>query len=167
MKKHHIIYLTLSCFLWGCSSIKFIPHNINVHQTTFGSYIDIKTLDKQRIKGEIIEVTDEEIMVLDLKFKIEEIKRKDIKKYKLVVAENTNYALPSLLLQAITLSHGLWAFVTFPITAVNILIVNSTASNAFTFSAKEIPYDDLYLFARFPQGIPDEVEIENLNRRVK
>lgn len=160
----NLLILFIFVSLLSCTTAKFIPKNNDVHQTTFGSYIDIRTIENKKIRGEIIAVDEDQITVLDMKFEIVEVNKSKIKKYQIIVLENNRYILPSVLLQALTLSHGFFSLLTFPITGVNILIINITAINAFKFNSKEIPYENLFLFARFPQGIPEEIELDQIKR---
>lgn len=58
--------------------------------------------------------------------------------------------------------HGAISIFTLPIHLIVTITATATGENAFKYSDKNMTYDKLRMFARFPQGIPPNIKLANI-----
>ena len=147
-------YLLLFAFLLalaGCLSAGYLPYYRDLGSNPYGSYIKIRNSENRYFTGELISVTDTGLIILeerDTARSLRIIPKPEIKKYYVTYArKSATRSIPFV----ISFLHG-WFF---PITQL-INIVASEGAN-FNYTDKSLPYPELKKFARFPQGIPENI----------
>lgn len=141
--------------------IKSLPKTDELITSTRGAYIEVLLVDKQKFNGELIAVHADELFVLDqTTSNLHQIKLNELKKYDLTYAKsayNYNWSIP--VLSALTLSHGFFLILTLPTTLTTTSFVSHLNTQGHAFNEANLPLEELYKFARFPQGIPSAVPL--------
>jgi hypothetical protein len=159
---------------------KFAPHFSIAHQDPFGSAISLKYRSSQAktimLEGELLAVENDTIYVLttshmaNIKTKenylhrVEKINQKSLISYKVRYAKvqtSNAFVLSSIL----TIFHGYFAFISFPINMVFLAALDDAENNLYTLQIKKLKFTELYKYARFPQGLPNDINFEMLYPR--
>lgn len=155
ISKYLVLFVCLLA-LTGCLSTSFLPYYQDLGSNPYGSYIKIRNIDKNYFTGELISVMDTGLVILEERDAVRSIRiipKHEIKKYYVTYArKSASRSIPFV----ISFLHG-WFF---PITQL-INIVASEGAN-FNYTDKSLPYPELKMFARFPQGIPDKISIYDI-----
>lgn len=134
----------------------------------YGSYIRIYGYPQgyMLIEGELIAVDFFGIHVLEEKSgKVLRIERSSARHYELFPARSKSYAGFIPLSIALSVSHGGFALLTLPMNLITSISVAASGSTRFSYNEEELDYDKLYMFARFPQGLPKGVDLSGLKGR--
>lgn len=170
--KNSIYLIIIILLLNSCASMHHahLPKVKEIDTDFYGGYIDIlikpgvKINKKKHVKGELIAIDDSKMLVYMVNIKnpkITEVNLKDIKFFKIYYAKGTNYAVTSLL-PVSTITHGIGLLLTLPVNIAGVLYVNISSQDDFTYNKKNIKLDQLKMFARFPQGLPPNVKLEDI-----
>ncbi len=149
----------------SCKAPAYLPETKEIGVSEFGSYITIDLNEGKDIEGELITIDSEALIVLTKKKEIRQIRTipfGDMKSFKLMYAQPKNYGLTIPASALVSLSHGYLAVFTAPINIVVTSLVTARGANAFTYSDKNISWEDLKMFARFPQGLPDHIKMADI-----
>jgi hypothetical protein len=163
MKTKLFILVLVAVFNINCSTPTYLPSSkeIGVHQ--FGSYIKIKHKNNSYTSGELIAIERNKIIVLK---QIEQtcvtVPISDVDKFKLNYAKPKNYEWTIPFGVLLPFIHGSFSYVTLPIHLLGTISVTAAGKNAFKYSEKNMTYDQLRMFARFPQGIPRDVDLSSI-----
>lgn len=117
--------------------------------------------------GELIAVDSVKIIVLTdsvlyhVKF-AEVIKLSEINHYTLRYAKPKHYGPLIPLYWLGSVFHGYYFVLTAPINILTTSIVTSTGEKAFTYNEKDLNFKKLKMFARFPQGLPPNIDINQI-----
>lgn len=162
--KHSInLYFILALILLSsCKYAEYLPTSQNIGENQFGSYINIKTIDNASIKGELIAVTSDMLYVLtknDSIVFLDSANTNEVKDYFIRYAKGNGrkYGWMIPVTSLLTLSHGVFMIISLPVNLLTTSIVTFNAANSFTVKKKNITWGELKMFARFPQGIPQEI----------
>ncbi|MCX6148058.1 MAG: hypothetical protein NTW25_12555 [Candidatus Kapabacteria bacterium] len=166
------IFLILTFFLGGCSSFpyfpSYLPSSDKVGVNQFGSYIKLELKNGNDIGGELIAADNSQIYVLIETQNDKIISKKTIKlEYSELEDFSFYYAKPEnyysrIALSLVSVLHGFWLVITLPL---NLIVRNSVAigsKNSFKYYGTEVNSKQLSQFARFPQGIPENIKFENI-----
>jgi hypothetical protein len=58
--------------------------------------------------------------------------------------------------------HGYYALITLPMHLIVTITESTLGENAFKYSDKNMTYGKLRMFARYPQGIPPEIDLTSI-----
>lgn len=150
ISKYFILFVFL-LVLAGCLSARYLPYYQDLGSNPYGSYIKIKDSENSYFTGELISVTDTGLIILaeqDTASSIRIIPKQEIKKYYVTYARKSgSRSIPFV----ISFLHGWFFLIT--------QIINIAASEGanFNYTDKSLPYPELNKFARFPQGIPENI----------
>lgn len=161
------LFLSL-LIIMGCSAPRYtyqakpkdFKYNVN------GLTIDADIIGEGKIKGEIIEVTDNEIKILTISSipKIRIISKNKISILDVIITGTSDD--PQRIekwakqMRWVSVGHGFWGLITFPIN-FGITNIQRNKASIGTYRMKypkDVSWLDLKKFARFPQGIPDQVD---------
>ncbi len=163
MKNKIILTGLLIFILSSCSSLIYLPSSEKINVNENGSFIRINSQTKSSIEGELISIDSNNIIILNAKKNLcETIPLKDVNRFNLRYAKPKHYGwtIPTaIILPAI---HGVYSLFTIPINLIVTISVTSSGENAFTYNKKNITFDKLKMFARFPQGLPSNIDIANI-----
>ena len=159
-----ITIISLLMFLiYGCITPKYLPSADNITVNTHGSYIKVIRKKASNVKGELIAIDYNELIVLSGDSnKCVTIPVKDIKRFKLRVTEPKHYGWSIPVYTLLTATHGFFAILTAPINLIVTISVTVSGENAFKYSNKDMTYYKLRMFARFPQGVPPNVALNTI-----
>jgi len=148
--------------LSACTVPRYVPKSGDLDVNVYGSYIIITPIEGSNVKGELLAVDTNCLTVLiDIgkQKKVTFVPLNQVKDYTLRYAQTKNYwwSIPAFTL--ICLFHGYYAVLTAPVNLVLTAGITLSASNVFKYHKKDITYNDLKMFARFPEGIPANVVI--------
>lgn len=139
----------------SCYTSSYLPQIKDVGTSPFGSEIELIYRSDEYLIGELIAVNDSDIIVLNnTNNSCITIPKKQIIDYGIRFAQPKHYGIfiPTLTLASI--SHGFVAIITLPINLITTIVVAVSSERAYTIDHKKITYEQLKMYARFPQGIP-------------
>ncbi len=58
--------------------------------------------------------------------------------------------------------HGFFALLSIPVNLIVTIAVTKAGENAFKYNDKNMTYDKLKMFARFPQGVPTNIDLASI-----
>lgn len=164
MKNNTIIIGLLIIVLASCLPSRHIPSVKEIDVNEFGSYIVIKQEEnKLSTVGELIAVDSSSITLFERKSKeciIVPINK--IEKFNLIYAQPKNYFWTIPVFTLATIPHQLLMVYTLIPSLVTTILVYDTGLHAYEYRDKHITYEELRMFARFPQGIPSCVDLESI-----
>ncbi len=160
-----ILVLLLSFIVSVCAPPRYVPKPSQIGLNYRGAYIIIQRSksDGRTVNGELIAVEPKEIIVLtgnEPNRRVVAISIDHVKKYKLKYAASTKFDWAIPVFSLFTISHGWYLFLTMPINIATTSLI--AGSSRFNYREKDLPIDRLHMFARFPQGIPDGVDVNSL-----
>jgi len=153
----------LIIFFSSCSSPRYLPSSDKIDVSEYGSYIKIIHKTAPNIDGELIAIDSNKIVVLT-----EETKKcmtvpvSEVKHFSLRYAKSKHYDWTIPLFVVLPFIHGAYSIFTMPIHLIVTISVTASGDNAFKYSDKKMTYDKLRMFARFPQGIPPNIDLASI-----
>lgn len=171
--------------LCGCSSKWYLPKSDYVGSSPYGAYIQLTSRDFKKIEGELIAVDNDYIFILrDFTFifaddyqTVSKVSVNDVYRFKIRYANPDKtgwYLLGGAVLPFIHVPdpegfgwggsgvmpfHGYFSIFSVPINILSILVIQS---NTYVYNHGNLEINELHMFARFPQGIPEGVDIEDI-----
>lgn len=162
-KIERLSYTFLILFLMGCSSPKYLPKPTGIDENPFGSYLKIFKYDLPPIKGELIAIENKTIIVLNENTnQLETIPFNEIKTFKLRYAKPKHYGWTIPIFLIYPFIHGYYSFFTIPVHLAATISLTILGENAYQYSDKNMTYDQMKMFARFPQGVPEYFTFQKL-----
>ncbi len=163
MKTKISLLFVLIGLLFSCSVPQYLPPSQQIDVNRYGSHIKLFQKNGKRVSGELIAVDHQSVVVL-----VESTKNcitvpiNQIYRFKLRYARPAHYGWSIPLFTLSTISHGFFLIITAPLNLILTISVTVGGENAFTYSQKDMSYEKLIMFARFPQGIPSNVDLANI-----
>jgi len=165
MKIKLFIFPALLLLMGSCKAPYYVPATKHVGIERHGSHIIITPFEDEKVRGEFIAIDEKMFIILeDDTGSIISISRDNIKKIKIRYAQPKQYGWAVPLFIASTISHGFYLVLTAPANALVTGGVAGTGALDFTYNDKTIRDDEIQMFARFPQGIPEGVELIDIGR---
>lgn len=131
----------------------------------YGSEISVERKHNKAITGELIVADWKRMIVYDLKAdSCVEIPRNEVGNYFLTFAKPRNYAALIPISVLSTAIHGYFAAFTLPLNLITSIAVTAGAYTAVRYTQDQMPYKSLHMFARFPQGLPPGVSLQDIYR---
>jgi len=151
-------------FLLGCVSPAYLPSYDQIDVNQYGSFIKVEMRNGDTVTGELIAVERNKLVVLNsvkdsLTTKPVILPINEIGKFKLQYARPKKYGWSVPVFGLATISHGAFLILSLPVNLIVTASVTATGENAFTFSDKTMTYDQLPMYARFPQGVPPGIDL--------
>jgi len=163
MKTKTILIGLLAIIISSCSSRRYLPSKNKVDVNQNGSYIKIICKTTPNIDGELIAIDSNTIVVLTATTNnCIAVDINDIKRFKLRYAKPQYRGLIIPIYTLAAMAHGLGAAITVPISLIVTVSVAATGKSAFTYNNKNMTYEKLKMYARFPQGIPPAIDIATI-----
>lgn len=165
--KKSLFILALFLIVNACKTNTYLPKPNEMNYFTRGLWIECNLKNKTTINGEILALNKNQAFILPLFGEVLTIEKQNIKNAVIHVSLTANQpeelrAAP--LIPLLSLTHGWWAFFTLPI---NISVVAPTVSSQRSGTyiidyPKAVKWEQLAKFSRFPQGIPEGLDIYSL-----
>lgn len=153
-------------FIYSCETPSYLPSNHEVGTNQYGSYIKVNQNVNEEIllrKGELISIDSSNIIVFDeVSKKCITIPINKVSKFKLKYAKSREYFWSIPVLSLSSIAHGFGLIITMPANIVVTSIVTTSGSSDYQFSKKNITYNEMRMFARFPQGIPLNMPLDSI-----
>lgn len=159
-----LFILGLSIIAFGsCATPKYLPSSSKIDINVYGAFVNVKHNNSQNIKGELIAIDSNNITILSQKSNVcVQFPIRDIKRFKLRFAKSPQYGWLIPVLSATTISHGFYSILSLPINLIVTISVNASGQKAFKFSNKNMSFEMMKMYARFPQGIPENIEVSSI-----
>ncbi|MBE0663893.1 MAG: hypothetical protein IH597_15660 [Bacteroidales bacterium] len=165
MKNKTGLLALLVFVLSGCSIglPKYLPSPDQLGVNEYGSYISLSMQDGPNLQGELIAIGNDSIIVLEKSTRnCTSMPVSGIKRYSLYYAQPKNYGWAIPLYSLVTISHGWFLAISFPVNLIATTIIYSEGRNAYRYRANEISLESLKMFARFPEGIPAGIDVASI-----
>jgi hypothetical protein len=162
MKTNSAFIVLVIIVFCSCTSPGYLPSYSDIDINEHGSYIKIFRKSTSNIEGELIAIDNNTIYVLTEHEKCITISVSDVNNFKLRYARQKHYGwtIPAFLIYP--LIHGGYSLYTMPIHLIVTITATVGGENAFTYSDKNMSFDKLKMFARFPQGIPNHIDLASI-----
>lgn len=162
--KNRLFFYCISALLLlgGCriQNAHYLPTKSNIGTNRYGSRMDIRLQNGRRVLGELIAIDTSNIIILrDSVYGCKVVPIRDVETFRLMFAKPTDYSVPLGLGTVSTFSHGYWLVFTLPINIIAAAAVSSSSKGSVTYSQSHITLQELQMFARFPQGVPEGVDV--------
>ena len=169
--RYFILFLIPLFLLGACSSPNYLSTPEDFKYQVEGLTLKALLKSEDVILGEIIEVDSETITILRINQKsyekskkIQIVSKKEIVHADVIIAGTSNnpkaISTRAGIINAAPLAHGYFAIITVPLNlAITLPIANNAAKASYRVNYPEnISWDKMTKFARFPQGIPENID---------
>lgn len=159
--------LILSWALFALSSCKLsshLPKMSELGKYPYGAYIKVKGQSNHDISGELITAGDKELVIRDPNTGLCNVFAvKSIRKFKLYFALSDNaYIWPMPAYSIFAALHGYLGVFTIPINIIATSIIYGVSKTGFRYTEKNLPVNQLFLYARYPQGLPPNITLRDI-----
>ena len=170
MKTKIIAVLLISIMMGSCATPTFLPDYSDIDVHPFGSYISIRFINGAEVNGELISIDKKSLIIrtfhdmndMIVTTKCEVVLLSDIHNFILTYANPIYYSwsIPAYAVAAFT--NGWAAIITLPVGLLVTTTVTSTGDNTFSYYDTNLPISQIAKFARFPNGLPESVTINQI-----
>lgn len=163
MKTNNYLTILLLLILGGCYTPSHVPQKEDLPISTKGSYIKLSGGGKKVAEGELISIDSLGITILNLTTtKCERYPMFELTEFKLFYAQSSNYGSFHLANSILMLVQGYGLI----FTAIPYIFVGSAVSfgsyNSYIYTDKIVSIDYIKMFARFPQGLPPGISLDQI-----
>jgi hypothetical protein len=167
MKTKILLSVLLVVVISSCTTPAYLPAHEKIDENQYGSYIEVYLKTGSYVNGELIAIDTNSIIVLQesgnaASKKIATVRIIDANRFLLRYAKPKNYGWTIPLYSLASISHGIFAIFTLPLNLLVTISVAVGGERAFTYNDRKMTYDKLRMFARFPQGIPPEIDMASI-----
>ncbi|MBN8682942.1 MAG: hypothetical protein J0L99_09815 [Chitinophagales bacterium] len=156
----HALFILL---LGSCQTAKYLPDSTEIGFGLYGGQVELRKTDKQFLTGELIALDSTSLLIRqDANKGCVQVPIAEVNNFTLRYARPKKYWWSVPVYTLVTLSHGFFLVYSAPANAIATSTVAITGENAYQYSQKQLTYDQLRMFARFPQGMPPGVKPEEL-----
>lgn len=169
LKNIKIILIALLIICGACSSTKFLPKPENYGTFEYGCYIKVKTKDYNTFKGELLAAFSDSVYIMHNFEEMVVLHKGNLDRVKVRYADaKYGWSIPVFGLAPLIPApdpaqggimpvHGFFGGISIPVNLLVAIIVTTSGKNEYTL--KELTYNDLWKYARFPQGIPHDKKL--------
>jgi hypothetical protein len=168
MKTKMLLLLFIVAMIVGsCTTPSYLPQYDRIETNQFGSYVEVYLHSGGFVYGELIAVDSNNIFILPESNtagtkKIATVQINNIQHFILRYARPKHYAWSIPVFSLASISHGAFALLTFPLNLITTISVTVGGENAYKYTQRKITYENMRMFARFPQGIPPDIDIAGI-----
>lgn len=167
----------------GCRSYNYLPSSKDPGGSPYGAYVSLRLHNSTiPITGELIAVDSLNFYVLSEfrylfkknNYEFVTIPHSRVRSYRIRYANTSHthtlmlagFAMPLLPFSDPAGSgfmpfHGFFALFTIPANHITIACIHS---KMFIYTNRNLPVDKLYKYARFPQGLPENIDIKKIEK---
>lgn len=172
MLKSKILIALCFIVLCGCSTVKApqgsVPRRKAIVTDAFGGWINVSLKTTQSsIQGEFIAVSSDSLFIMS-DYKVQILPKADIDNARVVFfnTESGIYGAWTFLNSLATISNGYFLVFTLPINLITgISTTSGEAKRINYYDYPTLSWDELNKYARFPQGIPEQVDTKEIKPR--
>lgn len=159
--------LLFAAFICSCTTPKYLPKPTEIDVNQYGSYITVIQKSGKYIEGELLAIDSNNLIILqrsDSNYTKAPliIPVNNVSHFTIKYAQPKHYGWSIPVYTLATISHGFFLIFTAPVNLIVTISVTVGGENAFTYNDKKMTYEKLKMFARFPQGIPPNIEIADI-----
>ena len=157
----HLVAILCLLILSSCASKKFLPRPADMGSAPFGSYLSLVLRNRVMLGGELIAIDSSHLFILrrrNPEQRVQPVPLKEIKSYSVQVTRANNNTIPLILSTLASCTHGWFLPISLPVNLTTILVSGS----GYHLSKNDIPLHELHKYARFPQGIPPGLPLEEI-----
>jgi hypothetical protein len=165
MKNKLIILLFTAVILSSCAAPGYLPFPNEVGVNQYGSFIHIHRITGTDIKGELIALDSNQLIVLvpcNSSAKSVIVPMNEIRHFTLRYARSKHYGWTIPVYTLATISHGFFLLFTAPVNFIVTVSVTTKGNKAYMYNDKNLTYEQLKMFARFPEGIPSTIDLASI-----
>lgn len=163
MRNKSLLIFFLVITLSGCAP-KYLPSYDKIDVNPYGSYIRVVVSLSTVFTGELISIDSEKMVVLEEWTKqCITIKVADVKRFSLRYAKQERYGWAIPVFTLATISHGFFLVLTAPVNLIVAISTTAAGKRAFKYNKKDMDLNKLRMFARFPQGIPENIDLASIH----
>lgn len=148
-------------FFASCKLPSYVPKVKDVGINSYGAHIVAIQKSTLETHGELIMVDSLNIVVLSNQGdSCVKIAKDQIAQFRLFYARSGQKARIIPLYTLVTIFHGIFAVITAPL---NLIVTSSVFINdrsELSYTENDITFDQMKMFARFPQGLPEGIALE-------
>jgi hypothetical protein len=148
----------------SCASLPNLPAANEVGLYQNGAFIILENKSSKNFSGELIAVEAGEILFLEQgQTGISALRKEEVKKFKVYNVKPRHYGwtIPAGIVASI--SHGIFSVFSLPLTLLITIPVTIGGENFLTLNQRNSAFEDLSMYARFPQGIPANVKRQDIH----
>lgn len=158
-------------FLGSCKSPDYLSKPMDFSHHVKGLFLEARIDGKSKILGEIIEVNSEAIVILPIdkdEKTIMTIAKDKIQDADIIIAATSDnpgaISAWAGLINIAPIGHGVFMVLSVPINiATTIPIGMDAAKGTYRMKyPKNVSWDEMSKFARFPQGIPSHINLDQI-----
>jgi hypothetical protein len=171
--------ILMSFFITSCSlptkKFNFLPNTNKIASSNYGAYVKVKLHSQFLLRGgEIITVDSAKIVLLNNHNKL------DTLRFDKMISMRIRYSKPKFYLWAISFSTFIFipnlggilemTDLTFRVANANIaggLILGLIGNQSGVIRGKRLTPEELRKFARYPQGIPPDLDVKLIDRNIE
>jgi hypothetical protein len=166
MKTNIIILAILAFAINSCVYPKYLPSSDTIDINQYGSFIRINNRKTETVAGELISIDSSTIVILTKSSnKCISVLIKDVNRFSLRYAKPKQYGWTIPVYTLSTIIHGSMLVFTAPINLMVTLGVTMSSEDAFQYNEKNMSFEKLKMFARFPQGIPPNLDLASITEK--
>jgi hypothetical protein len=172
------IFLLATGVFFSCAAPSYLSRPENVDTNPYGAFIKISKKAGPSVEGELISV-DSNIVILKTEGKTKDLivtPKSEVSHFKVLYAKPKNYGwtiLAGIIVPLIPVPipgetgssmpmHGFYSVISIPVNMLVTIPVVVSSYKELEYTDKEINYYTLKMFARFPQGIPPQIELKRI-----
>ncbi len=145
-----ILLLACTVLLGSCAGNRFLPERENIGLSPYGSFIRLHT-PNDAVQGELLTLNGNTLIIRSTsKPYLRYIDTTTVTKYYIKFCKTRSYAIMPI----ISISHGLFMIFTVPVNSIIALIMKSNDIKESKY--KNLPFTEAALYARFPDGLPED-----------
>lgn len=141
-----------------------VPSRKVLDQEAYGGWVTLTLLDSQKVSGELIALTTHAVVLMNTSANL--YQKDSIVGARLVIFNNQSGSLATLtaLGSFSTISHGLFLPITLPMWLISGITTSRKEARRINYVdlTKDRNWEILVPFARFPQGLPPNVDLRSL-----
>jgi hypothetical protein len=148
----------------GCLTPSYLPPADAIGTNPYGSQIRIvRNTTAIPLKGELIAIDSSQLWILPEGGKHTVVVGvKEVERFTLTYARPRHYTVTIPIYTLATIGHGAFLIFTAPVNLLTTIALTASGESAFSYTSQNITLDQLSMFARFPQGIPANIDPDRL-----
>lgn len=145
----------------SCASHKFLPEPENIDVNEYGAYIRLnRTGLLPDVFGELIAIDSSQLIILSRdSSKCITVPIEQIHSFNIKYAKWRQYGWTIGVGGLLPAVHGWYSFISLPVHFTVTIIATVSSRKTYGYNNKEISLNELRMFARFPQGLPPNVDV--------
>ena len=166
--KNRFILLSITLVFLTCKSPSYLSEPKNFQNNVNGLYFECQIEGKEKVIGEIIEVDPDALKLLLINGDLITLSKNQIETGDILVALTSDNPKKiktwSTINNVLVLGHGFWAVLTLPVNLASTIPMSYSASKGVyrVNYPKNVYWENLSKFARFPQGIPAGIDLKSI-----